>query len=130
MTFSQFVAEIYEDDFNAFSSLAQVRLLPEFVKGPNHPSLYNWCLQVVACIKSSNLSSIFEFLTLALVTPATNVISEPFPWLVLTRSHQTLQCIGVVVCITAFFKKVSLFSKTIYWNSFKMSLRETFDINY
>ena len=32
LALSQFVAEIYENDFNAFSLSAQVRLLPEFVK--------------------------------------------------------------------------------------------------
>ena len=41
LTLSQFLAEIYEDDFDAFSLLAEVRLLPVFVKGSNHPSLYN-----------------------------------------------------------------------------------------
>ena len=46
----------YRADFNAFNLYAQVRLLPELVKGSNLPSLYNWCLQTVACIKSSNHS--------------------------------------------------------------------------
>ena len=41
LTSSQFVAEIYKDDFNAFSFSAQARLLPEFVKDSNLPSLYN-----------------------------------------------------------------------------------------
>ena len=41
-----------------------------------------------------------------LVDPATNVISEPLPWLILNRSRKTclpLQCIGVVACSTAIF---------------------------
>ena len=31
----------------------------------------------------------FQFLRLILVVPATNVFSEPFPWLVLNRLHKT-----------------------------------------
>ena len=41
LTLRQFVAEIYQYSFNAFSLQAQVRFLPEFVKGPNLSSLYN-----------------------------------------------------------------------------------------
>ena len=41
LTLRQFVAEIYKYSFNAFSLQAQVRFLPEFVKGPNLSSLYN-----------------------------------------------------------------------------------------
>ena len=41
MALNQFVAEIYEDDFNAFSLQPQVRLLTEFVKDSNLSSLYN-----------------------------------------------------------------------------------------
>ena len=41
LTLRQFVAEIYQYSFNAFSLQAPVRFLPEFVKGPNLSSLYN-----------------------------------------------------------------------------------------
>ena len=52
------------------------------------------------------------FLRLTLVAHATNVISEPFPWLILNSSRKTclaLQYIGVVVCNAAFSIKISLF---------------------
>ena len=39
LTLIQFVAEIYEGDFDVFSLLAQVRLLQEFAKGSYIPSL-------------------------------------------------------------------------------------------
>ena len=51
----------------------------------------------------------FQILTRMLVAPATNIFPEPFPWLVLNRSHNTclaLQFIRAVVCSTAFFIKV------------------------
>ena len=35
LTLSQFVAEVYENDFNGFSLQAQLILLPEFGKGSN-----------------------------------------------------------------------------------------------
>ena len=41
LTLSLFVAEIYGDDFNAFGLQAQERLLSEFIKGSNLPSLYS-----------------------------------------------------------------------------------------
>ena len=103
------------------------------VKGSNIRSLYNWCLQLVACIMSSNHSTVFKFLKRLLVAPATNVITEPFPLVVPNRSRKTclaLQCIRVVVCSTAFFIKVSLFLNNVYWNPGRMSLSETFDIHY
>ena len=70
---------------------------------------------------------------LIFVATAANVICKPFFWLVLNRSCKTclgLRCIIMVVCSTAFFVKVSLFSKTFYWNLAKMPFQETFDINY
>ena len=57
----------------------------------------------------------FELLRLILINPATNVIFEKFPWLILNRSrntYPTLQRMRVVVCSTAFFIKVSLFLKS------------------
>ena len=56
LTLSQFDAEIYGDNFNAFSLKALERIFPEFVKDSNLPSLYNWCFQIVAYIKSLNQS--------------------------------------------------------------------------
>ena len=56
-----------------------------------------------------------KFVSLNLVALATNMISQPFPWLVLNRSYKTclaLQCVSVVVCKTIFFTKVSLLWKT------------------
>ena len=53
-------------------------------------------------------SYVFKFLRLMLVTPATYVISEPFPWLSLNRlSKQCVAflCIIMVVCSTDFFHK-------------------------
>ena len=49
-----------------------------------------------------------RFLRLMLVAAATNVIFEPFLWLVLNRSGKaclTLPCIRVVVCSKAFLCK-------------------------
>ena len=83
-------------------------------------SRHNWCLQV------------FNLLGLILVAHATNVISKPFPWLLLNRSHETclaLQCIEVVVCRTAFFHKSTFISKAVNWNPTKKSFQETFGIN-
>ena len=55
---------------------------------------------------------------LILVAPATNVIFEPFPWLVVNLSRQAclaLQFVRVVVCSKAcFFIKESLFSKSVF----------------
>ena len=102
-------------------------LLPELVKGLDLPSVYNWCLQIVVCIKSSNQNKLFKFLRLTLVAHATNVTSEPFPWLILNRLRKTclvLQCIGVVVCSAAFFHKRKFILKTVYWNPPKMPLQE------
>ena len=107
--------------------------MAELVKGSDLPSVYNWYLQTVACIKSSNQRKVFKFLRLTLVAHVINVTSEPFPWLILNRSRKTclaLQCIGVVVCSAAFFHKSKFILKTVYWNPPKMSLQETFDINY
>ena len=59
----------------------------------------------------------FQFLRLNLVAPTPNVTSELFPLLVLNKSRKTclaLQRVIVVVCSTAFFTKVSLFSKAFY----------------
>ena len=53
-----------------------------------------------------------------------NVISEPFACLVTKRLRKTclvLQCIRVIVCGTAFFIKVRLFSKTAIEIPQKMS---------
>ena len=61
------------------------------------------------------------------MAPATNVNSEPFPWLVLNRSRGTcpgLQCIRMVVCKTAFFIRVPLFSNTGYRNLAKCFSRK------
>ena len=41
LTLSQFVAEIYEDDFNTLSLSTQTRLLSEFVSSSNFPPLFN-----------------------------------------------------------------------------------------
>ena len=52
-----------------------------------------------------------------IVAHATNVTSEPFPWLILNRLRKTclvLQCIGVVVCSAAFFHKRKFILKTVY----------------
>ena len=68
---------------------------------------------------------------LILVAAATNVISEPFPWLVLNRTRKTclaLQCIRVVVYSTVFLIKGILFSKTVYGNPAEMSFQKTFDV--
>ena len=62
-----------------------------------------------------------NFVRLILVAPATNVISEPFPWLLPNRSPKSRQYLQ----ISFFFRKVSLFSKIVYWNPAKMSFRET-----
>ena len=62
---------------------------------------------------------------LILVAPATNVISEPFPWLVSTRSLKTclaLQCVRVVVCSTAFFHE----SKITFENRLSKSHKNVF----
>ena len=71
----------------------------------------------------------FKLLRLILVNPATNVIFEKFPWLILNRSrntYPTLQRMRVVVCSTAFFHE----QKFILKNLAKMSFQETFDINH
>ena len=75
------------------------------MKDSNLPSLYTWCLQIVARI---DLVSTHGSRKTCLV----------------------LQCIRVFVCSKAFFINVSLFSKTIYWNPAKMSFQKTFDISY
>ena len=52
------------------------------------------------------MTSGFQILRLILVAPVINVITEPFPWLVLHRSRKTglaLQWNKVVVCRTGFF---------------------------
>ena len=52
------------------------------------------------CCLSYSHSQVFKF--------SSNLISEPFSWLVLNRSHKTclaLQCIRPVVCSTNFFHK-------------------------
>ena len=41
LTLSQFVAEIYEDVFDALSLYTKVRFLPGYVKGSNLQSLHN-----------------------------------------------------------------------------------------
>ena len=56
-----------------------------------------------------------RFLRLTLIVLATNIISQSFPWLVVSKSYKiclALQCVRVVVCSTAFFTKISLLSKT------------------
>ena len=103
-------------------------------KGSSLPSIHNWYLQIVTCIKSSNYSSIFELLRLILVVPATYLLSQQFSWLVLYRSAKpclVLQCIRVVVCNTTFFSK----SYGYFWELLieipqKICLQETFNINY
>ena len=58
----------------------------------------------------------FQIFEVDLAAPATNLISEPFPWVVLNRLRKTflaLQCIRKGACKTAFFIKVRLFSKTV-----------------
>ena len=65
----------------------------------------------------------FELLRLILVNPATNVIFEKFPWLILNRSrntYPTLQRMSVVVGSTAFFHK----SKFIFKNPLKCLSRK------
>ena len=60
-------------------------------EGSNLPLLYNLCLQA------------FKILGLILVAHDTNVISEPFLWLLLNRSCETClayHCIKVAVCRT------------------------------
>ena len=60
-------------------------------EGSNLPLLYNLCLQA------------FKILGLILVAHDTNVISEPFLWLLLNRSRETClayHCIKVAVCRT------------------------------
>ena len=60
-------------------------------EGSNLPLLYNLCLQA------------FKILGLILVAHDTNVISEPFLWLLLNRSRETClayHCIEVAVCRT------------------------------
>ena len=107
--------------------------MTESVKGSDLPSVYNWYLQIFACIKSSNQHKVFRFLRLTLVAHTINVTSESFPWLTRNRSRKTclaLQCIGVNVCNTAFFYKSKFILKTVFWNPQKMFLQETFDINY
>ena len=62
------------------------------------------------------MSSGFQVFEVDLVASATNVISEPFAWLVsngLRKTCAALQCIRMVVCGTAFFIKVPLFAKTV-----------------
>ena len=61
----------------------------------------------------------FQILEVDLAGPATNIISEPFLWLVLNRSR-------VFVCTATFFMKVSLFSKTVNWNPAKNVFPENF----
>ena len=93
-----------EDDFNAF----KLNLRYDFYQNlSKFHILHNWCLQV------------FTFFRLILVAPATNVISKPFLWSVLSRSRKTclaLQCIRVAVYRTNFFIKVHLFSTNVNWN--------------
>ena len=65
----------------------------------------------------------FNLLRMILVNPATNVIFEKFPWLILNRSrntYPTLQCMRVVVGSTAFFHK----SKFIFKNPLKCLSRK------
>ena len=68
------------------------------------------------------------FFRFMLIAPATNVISQPFPWLVrnkLRKTCLTFQCIRWVVCsIAFFFTKVSLFLKTIYWSPAKVHFQK------
>ena len=65
-------------------------------------------------------------LWLILVALDTNVISEPFSWLVvLNRLHKTclaLQCVTVAVCSTAFFHK----RKFIFENRLLKSRKNVF----
>ena len=76
----------------------------------------------------------FSLLWLILVVHATNVISEPFPWLLLHRLHENLSSFAVHEsgCMqkSTFFIKVRLFSKLLIQILTKMFFQETFDINH
>ena len=55
---SMFVAEIYEDNFNAFSLQTQVRLLPEVTKGSN---LHHYITDAFKLLPASNHPIIARF---------------------------------------------------------------------
>ena len=85
------------DDFHTFNLQAQMRLLPEFAKVSNLPSLY--------------ITDAFR-----LLSALSNALSKLFSWLVLNRSRKNclaLQWIRMVVSSTAFFRK-SMFVFEIY----------------
>ena len=76
----------------------------------------------------------FPLLWLILVVHATNVISEPFPWLLLHRLRENLSSFAVHEsgCMqkSTFFIKVRLFSKLLIQILTKILFQETFDINH
>ena len=60
MILNPFVAQIYEDDFNAFSLQAQVRLLLEVTKGSN---FHHYNIDAFKLLPTSNHSIITRFQT-------------------------------------------------------------------
>ena len=71
------ICETYKYDLDAFSLQAQLKLLPEFVKGSNLSlsELIN-CFRTLPATKQSILAEAFKLMKLILVAPATNAISE------------------------------------------------------
>ena len=71
------ICEIYKDDLDAFSLQAQLKLLPEFVKGSNLSlsELIN-SFRALPASKQLTLAEAFKLIKLILVAPATNAISE------------------------------------------------------
>ena len=74
---SRTTCEIYKDDLDSFSLQAQLKLLPEFLKGSNSSlsELIN-SFRALSASKQSILAEAFKLINLILVTPATNAISE------------------------------------------------------
>ena len=71
------ICEIYKDDWDTFSLQAQLKLLPQFVKGSNLSlSELSNSFRALPASKQSISAEAFKLTKLILVAPATNAISE------------------------------------------------------